>query len=716
MFRAQSSTNTVKAYFKARIRKNRTKYIAARGVKEDDIPQILLHQLFEARDETATEKAIKKLPGILRYWKNLRATIKRDRFDRHLRRYIHMYRIDCSWEVSTTNRYTITTYEAAVTARQRIKQGEVIKYLSGTLVPLTAEEMANLDLTQRNFSIVSSSRKKGDSIFLGPARFANHDCEANARLLTKGGESMEVVAMRNIDIGDEITVSYGNDYFGPANMDCLCHTCERKARNGWTPRSVLMGEGARTAGENGDTKLAASGGKRKRDASSSVSHSTPSGKKRKVSNSPSKLQQAWTPPDTSESEAIDEVHRDDEVTKVATEKFLARFSPPKSMASDDLSLQTARMSQEQKPRSHSLGSEAISKKRRLSDEAALQFQRPQKVQRIDKMTARLLGTLPTPSSTPTSETSRSRTDDEAISVSRQAEKETPVDEDDATITIKVEAVEHTKIETDSPAPIAEAADLTETNPSELGQETGTQAISTVTTTTVTKIHNIEQVDHEAPVLPSIEEMSTTKVTVQPVPDSVRLPGDWFLTRRLLAQPHDRWIYCRNKDCGGFFVQPNGYQTRRECPRCERHSMLYGFAWPKTDPDPRKLLQRKGDKTAKTAYRRQGKQGKGSWVEGAGDEETRTLDHRTIHRFVYPDEERETTRKGLLEEAERVRDAGGDPSALLLRRGFAANGVILGHSTESVDRGSFGSGSLTPDDGSGVRRSRRFVAQRVYAAV
>ena len=716
MFRAHSSTNIVKAYFKSRIRKNRTKYIAARGVKEDDIPQILLHQLLEARDETATEKSIKKLPGVLRYWKNLRSTIKRDRFEKHLRRYIHMYRTDCTWEVSTTNRYTITTYEAAVTARQRIKQGEVIKYLSGTLVPLTAEEMANLDLTQRNFSIVSSSRKKGDSIFLGPARFANHDCEANARLLTKGGESMEVVAMRNIDIGDEITVSYGNDYFGPTNMDCLCHTCERKARNGWTPRSVLVGDDSHNAGEKNYANSATSGGKRKRDAASSVSHSTPSGKKRKVSNSPSKLQQAWTPPDTSESEAIEEIHRDDNVATSATKTFLERFSPPKSTVSDDLSLQNARVSEGQKPRSHSLGSEAISKKRRLTDAAELQFQRPQKLQRIDKMTARLLGTLPTPSSTPTSETSRSQKDDEAPSASEQAEKEISVEEDDATITIKVEAMEHTKIEADSPGPVAEATDTTQPDIPTPEQETHPQAISTVTTTTITKIHNIEHGDDEAPVLPSIEEMSTTKVTVQPVPDSVRLPGDWFLTRRLLAQPHDRWIYCRNKDCGGFFVQPNGYQTRRECPRCERHSMLYGFAWPKTDPDPRKLLQRKGDKTAKTAYRRQGKQGKGSWVEGAGDEETRTLDHRTIHRFVYPDEERETTRKGLLEEAERVRDAGGDPSALLLRRGFSANGVVLGHSTESIDRDSFASGSLTPDDGSGVRRSRRFVAQRVYAAV
>ena len=107
-------------------------------------------------------------------------------------------------EVSATNRYTITSYEAAITARRRIKEGETIKYLTGTLVPLTAEESNDLDLTQRNFSIVVSSRRKNGSIFLGPARFANHDCDANGRLVPTGNDGMEVRAMKNIEVGEEI--------------------------------------------------------------------------------------------------------------------------------------------------------------------------------------------------------------------------------------------------------------------------------------------------------------------------------------------------------------------------------------------------------------------------------------------------------------------------------------------------------------------------------
>ena len=293
--------------------------------------------------------------------------------------------------------------------------------------------------------------------------------------------------------------------------------------------SAIIGDDAHATSETNSAKSTISGGKRKHDSASSLSASTPGGKRRKVSTSPSKLQQAWTPPDTSESEAIDETHRDDEVAKTATELFLERSSPPKSTTSDDLSLQAARVNKEEKPRSRSLGGEAVSKKRRPSDEAELQSRRPQKIQRIDKMTARLIGTLPTPSSTPTSETSRSQIDDEPASAFQHAEIEKAVEASDDTITIKVEAVEHQKIEVDSPGPVPEATEITQLDLSELVQENASQVISTVKTTTVTKIHNTEHGDDESPVLPSIEEVSTTKVTVQPVPDSVRL------TRRLV--PH-----------------------------------------------------------------------------------------------------------------------------------------------------------------------------------
>jgi histone-lysine N-methyltransferase SUV420H len=54
---------------------------------------------------------------------------------------------------------------------------------------------------------------------------------------------------------------------------------------------------------------------------------------------------------------------------------------------------------------------------------------------------------------------------------------------------------------------------------------------------------------------------------------------------------------------------DAYFTRSSCPRCERHSKLFGYQWPKTDK------------------------------EGKYDSEERVTDHRTVHRFIRPDEEK-----------------------------------------------------------------------------
>lgn len=132
-------------------------------------------------------------------------------------------------------------------------------------------------------------------------------------------------------------------------------------------------------------------------------------------------------------------------------------------------------------------------------------------------------------------------------------------------------------------------------------------------------------------------------------------------------------------------------------------MLYGFPWPKTDPDPRKLAERK-KKEEVSAYKRQGKSGKGRWVEGGGDEEERVMDHRTVHRFLFPGEERDISRKGLLKEAEekrkelcgRLLDGAGTPE----------------EGTESADREA--SYSSTPDDGFNRRKSKRFTRDAMYA--
>lgn len=170
-----------------------------------------------------------------RFHNNLRTDKEKEDFRRHLRRYVNIYSPDCPWEVTSTNRYTITTHEASVTARRPINKNETIKYLAGIQVVISPREEKEISKRKKDFSIVVSSRSKSTSLFMGPARFANHDCNANATLMTTSQSGIEIVATRHIEAGEEITVVYGENYFGDDNCECLCQTCENLLRNGWEP-------------------------------------------------------------------------------------------------------------------------------------------------------------------------------------------------------------------------------------------------------------------------------------------------------------------------------------------------------------------------------------------------------------------------------------------------------------------------------------------------
>lgn len=632
-----------------------------------------------------------------------------------------MYQTDCAWEVSSTNRYTITTYEAAVTARKRIRQGEVIKYLTGTLVPLTTEESMDLDITNRNFSIVVNNRKKSDQMFLGPARFANHDCNSNARLQMEGADSMRVVATRNIAIGEEITVSYGESYFGPDNVECLCGTCEANIRNGWTSKAAVTGPESGTSTPIPELPAPSSlSKKRKRD--DSLSTLPRSLKKSKTVISPSKLQYSWTPPSTSESEIADDAATARPSPPIVTASRSPSGTPPYD--TEDRFLASPKNSRSEPSRSN------VSKR---------------------SVSQRRASAPLTPSTT--SPSSQDSENEGGIEVA----KGQPV-------TIKVEQVEKVVLETDdvmdtdtievapagSKLPIeSEPYNGPSSDPDDpLTPSTNHPPVtpSTITKLTMTKVSTVASIEPtlsvtpttSTTVIPSIEGPPQTLPTategpvqatlsVHPIPTEIRTPGDYILTRRLLAQPHDRWVRCQNDRCHGFFLQANGYQTRRECPRCERHSMLYGFAWPKTDPDARIILARQHGRKKKgessqngfSAYRRQGKSGKGSWVEGGGDEEERVMDHRTIHRFVGPDEEKELTRKGLLIAAESARKLREDDlNTLRALDGYGRRETSEGENGREGTDESLVSEMLREEgvDGEGRRRSGRIVESRVYVNV
>ena len=203
--------------------------------------KILQQHVIIEKDPIEAHTELLKLPGIVKYCRSLRTDDEKEHFERHLRKYVNIYLPDCPFEVDTTNRYTVMTAEACIKARKTIKKGEAIKYLSGIQVEMTEREEKELS-SRTDFSIVLSSRRKRPSLFLGPARFANHDCDSNARLNTTGPHGIHIVARKDIEPGDEITVTYGDDYFGIDNCECLCSTCESLTRNGWDPRGPVLQE------------------------------------------------------------------------------------------------------------------------------------------------------------------------------------------------------------------------------------------------------------------------------------------------------------------------------------------------------------------------------------------------------------------------------------------------------------------------------------------
>ena len=722
--------------FREAIRKNRgNKYFSVR-IQDEAVPNILLRQLIDGKDVTGAEKCLLGLPGVKRYLSSLRTPGEKDQFRRHFRKYINMYMTDCPFEVSTTNRYTITSYEAAITARRRIKEGETIKYLTGTLVPLTAEESNDLDLTQRNFSIVVSSRRKNGSIFLGPARFANHDCDANGRLVPTGNDGMEVRAMKNVEVGEEITVTYGADYFGPNNEDCLCHSCERTATNGWTsaaafglPRSEASTPASTPAvGEEREprstTKKRGCGSDFGSDTSSAPS---PSPKKKKMDHAPSRLRQQITPPQSSALQAA-EFQSSDPVLQ--TQPITAGTETDQSMMVQHIgNVQPGRLnraSQSRRSGLHQEISEPDSVNLGRTDPPITPVTSSDDGQR-SRRRQRLVDKLTASSSADESEVAAPHISKSARSSSPEASgsrSQSPAQTTDATslsdvpVTIKLESTEVTKFESNEDTIVVSAkppatgeapattdqldafsavSPLTELPDSRFPSEaapTKPQMTTTVKTTKVSKISTSRDA-----VLPSVETATTTHLSVRNVSETIRVPGDYILTHKLIAQPHDRWVRCHT--CSSCFIQGNGYQTRRECPRCERHSKLYGFSWPKTDPSPRKMAEKKG-KGSPDKGGRKGRSGKGSWQVGGGDPEERVMDHRLVHRFVFPEEEKETTRRGLLKDAQIARANSTETPER--GNGFGGLGLSVGgRGSESMGRDNE---SSTPDDGR--RKSKRFI--------
>lgn len=136
---------------------------------------------------------------------------------------------NAGFEVSSTKRYT-GQFEASIIATKNWAVGEQVKCCSGAFGKLSTEDDLELKNNGSDFSVLYSSKKGCTGLFLGPARFMNHDCEPNCSFLYESKGTVSFKVSRAIAIGEELTVSYGENYFGEDNCECLCKSCESNQR------------------------------------------------------------------------------------------------------------------------------------------------------------------------------------------------------------------------------------------------------------------------------------------------------------------------------------------------------------------------------------------------------------------------------------------------------------------------------------------------------
>ena len=103
-------------------------------------------------------------------------------------------------------------------AKSEIEKGAVVNGIIGVLAELAESEII---AGFNDVSVLYSKLRNVQWLMLGPISFVNASCRPNVEYRQKG-KVVYCVALKNIAIGEELSVFYNRHFFGRFNVDCLC--------------------------------------------------------------------------------------------------------------------------------------------------------------------------------------------------------------------------------------------------------------------------------------------------------------------------------------------------------------------------------------------------------------------------------------------------------------------------------------------------------------